>query len=361
MTVLVASPGPDAGKTLVALALARAAGERGETVGYLKPKGTGAGAVGDGGRDRDPALAREVLGSEEETPRVAPVVYSPAFVGEALRGREDPEALRRRVRERFENLAGGRDRLLLEGGRALQAGGVVGLADPDVAELLDAAVVLVAGYGRPGDVDDVLAAADRFGDRLGGVLFNAVPDAAFDDVVSDVAPFLEGRGVRVYGAVPRDPDLAAVSASDLAAELDAAVLTDGAPTDGPVRRFVLGVGAARGTRDRLGRVREAALLARGDRPDLLGAALAAPGVACLVLTDGVRPPGDVLDRAESAGVPVLLAQTDAVSTLDRATAVVRSGAGPDAAGVTRMGELLADYADVDAMLGGHGTDPGDDV
>jgi BioD-like phosphotransacetylase family protein len=359
MTVLVTSLEESTGKTAVALTLARAAAERGESVGYMKPKGTRLQSAVGKTRDGDPTFARELLDLDDEVHEMEPVVYSPTFVQEAIRGREDPEALGEQVRTQFEALAANRDRMIIEGGGSLTTGGIVDLTEADVADLLDATVVLVARYEEPGDVDDVLAAAELLGDRLGGVLFNAVQDAAFDALASDVVPFLEGRGVRVYGTVPRDADLAGVTVAALAAELGADVLTGEAPTDGLVQRFVVGAMAAESALGRLRRVRDAALLTGGDRPDVQTAALEASGVTCLLLTGGIRPADAVLGKAEAADVPILLVRTDTETTLDRAEDVISSGRTRDAETVARMGELLADYADVDAMLAGNGSAAGE--
>jgi BioD-like phosphotransacetylase family protein len=352
MTVLVTSIDESTGKTAVALALAAAADDRGERVGYMKPVGTRPGpAVGET-LDEDPALARELLGLDAGVHEMEPVVYSPTFRQRAVRGREDCEALRRRVTEQFAALADDTDRMILEGGSTLTTGGIVGLTDADLAAQLDATALLVAGYEEPGDVDSVLAAAELLGDRLGGVLFNAVPDAAFDTLASDVVPFLERRDVRVYGTVPRDAGLAGVSAERLADELGAETLTTTAAADGHLQRVVVGAMGADGALEGLGRARDAVLVTGGDRTDVQTAAIAAPGVACLVLTHGVRPARAVLDRAESGGVPVLQVETDTKTTLDRLEGVVQSGRTRDAEAIERMGELLADYADIDAMLVG---------
>ena len=350
MTVLVTSLEESTGKTAVALALAVAARDRGERVGYMKPKGTRLQSAVGKTLDEDPGLAREVLDLDAEMHEMEPVVYSPTFVHEAVRGREDPDAIRKEILRQFESLAEGTDRMILEGGGSLTTGGIVDLTDADLAELLDATVVLVAPFSDPGDADDLLAAADLLGDRLGGVLFNAVPDAAFDTLASDVVPFLEGRGIRVYGTVPQDPELAGVTTEELAEELGAELLTAEAPTDGRVRRFVVGSMSAAEAHGRLRGVREAALVTGGDRPDVQTVALEVGGIECLVLTGGIDPPDAVVGRAESAGVPLLSVRTDTRTTIDRIETVIRTGRTRDAEAVARMGELLADYADVDAML-----------
>jgi BioD-like phosphotransacetylase family protein len=356
MTVLVTSLEESTGKTAVALALAVAARDRGERVGYMKPIGTRLQSAVGKTLDEDPQLARELLDLDAEMHEMEPIVYSPTFVHEAVRGREDPDALRAEVVTQFESLSGDADRMIIEGGGSLTTGGIVDLTDGDLAELLDATVVLVAAFSEPGDVDELLAAAELLGDRLGGVLFNAVSDAAFDTLASDIVPFLEGRGIRVYGTVPHDDDLAGVSVSELCDELGAELLTAEAATDARVRQFVVGSMSASEAHGRLRQVRDAALVTGGDRPDMQTASLEAGGVECLVLTGGVNPPDAVVGRAESAGVPLLLVRTDTRTTIDRIEDVIQSGRTRDAATVEKMGELLADYADVDAMLPAEKTD-----
>jgi len=238
-TLLVSSLEESTGKTAITLALARLARDEGDSVGYMKPKGTRLQSNVGKTLDEDPLLARELLEFEAEMHDLEPVVYSPTFIEQAIRGREDPDELRDRVREAFETLAADRDRLFVEGGGRYDVGGIVDLADPDIADLLDARVLLVAPYEIPADVDDVIAAADRFGDRLAGVVFNDVSDAAYDGLETDVVPFLEGRGIPVHGVLPSERELSGVTIAELADELGASVLVDNGQ-DGYVERFTVG-------------------------------------------------------------------------------------------------------------------------
>jgi len=197
-------------------------------------------------------------------------------------------------------------------------GGVVDLTDVDVAELLDARVVLVAGYDSPNDLDEVLAAADAFGDRLAGVVFNKVSDDAFESLDQDGIPFLESKGITVFGAIPSEKELAGVTVGELADELGAELLTD-APTDGFVERFLVGamgrrrgaplLPAARPRRRRHHRRRPRRRPDRGAR----GLRRRVPRV------DRRSPPsGAVLGKAADAGKPVLAVNTDTVTAIDRA-------------------------------------------
>ncbi|MDL0131944.1 phosphotransacetylase family protein, partial [Halobacterium salinarum] len=339
------------GKTAVSLALARLAGDRDRTVGYMKPKGTRLQSNVGKTLDADPLLARDLLDLDAEIHDLEPVVYSPTFIQGAVRGREDSANLADRVRDAYDELATDRDVMLVEGAGTPTTGGIVDLTDGDIAALLDARAIVVADYTGPSDVDDVLAAADALGDRCAGVVFNAVADAVYDDVESEVTPFLESQGIPVLGVLPVERDLAGVTVDDLASELGATVLTeDTATTDAIVERFLVGAMSSESALSHFRRTKDAAVITGGDRADIQTAALDAPGVQCLVLTGGHRPSGAVLGKATDAGVPVLSVDADTLTTLERAEELVRDGRVRDEHTVDVMQRLLHDHADTDRLL-----------
>ena len=359
-TILVTSLEESTGKTAITLALATIAREKGATVGYMKPKGTRLESNVGKTLDEDPLLAQELLDLDDEIQDMEPVVYSPTFIEQAIRGREKPETIRTRVTEAFETLAADVDRLFVEGGGHLNLGGIVDLTDADVAELLDARVLLVAPYALPGDADDVIAAAAALGDRLEGVIFNDVADAAYDTLETEVVPFLEGRGIPVLGVLPTEGALAGVTVGELADELGARLLVENG-TDTYVERFSVGAMGADSALRHFRRTKNAAVITGGDRAEIHTAALEAPGVKCLILTGGHRPSGAVVGQATDKGVPILVVQTDTLTTVERAEDVVRSGRTRDARTVELMEGLLSDHADVERILGpitSTGTDDG---
>ncbi|MEE6210369.1 phosphotransacetylase family protein [Salarchaeum sp. III] len=349
-TTLLASTADSTGKTAVALALARAAQDRERSVGYMKPLGTHLQSNVGKTLDPDPLLARDVLGLDTEVHEMEPVVYSPTFVDGVLRGKENADELRERVRTAYDGISASADDVFVEAAGTPSTGRAAGLAPPALADLLDARVVLVSDYGESRDVDGVLDAADRYGDRLAGVLFNRVTDAALDDLDADAAAFLESRDVPVLGALPRVPELAGVTVADLADELGARTLGD-ADTDGLVERFLVGAMSGESALRHFRRSTNAAVVTGGDRADVQTAALDAPGVECLVLTGGHEPSGAVLGKAADAGVPVLVVNTDTLRTVERLEAVLGGGHVRNEDTVARMSGLLAEHADLDALLG----------
>jgi len=354
-TLLITATEESTGKTAIALALATIAHERGQSVGYMKPKGTRLQSNVGKTLDEDPMLARELLDLDAEMHELEPVVYSPTFIDGAIRGQEDPAELREQIETQFQGLAEGRDLMVVEGGGSLSTGGIVDLTDADIADLLGANVVLVTDYTQPGDVDSLLSAVDNLGDNLGGVVFNRISDTAFEELDSDVIPFLEHKGIEVFGAIPQETSLAGVTVEELAAELGADTLTD-VESDAVVERFLVGAMGGDEALRYFRRARNAAVITGGDRSDIHTAALEASGVKCLILTGGHRPSPAILGRAAEANTPVLQINTDTLTAVERAESVVRSGRTRDRRTVETMAGLLGDRVDVDALIGAEGDD-----
>jgi BioD-like phosphotransacetylase family protein len=256
------------------------------------------------------------------------------------------------VTDNYEKIAEDADLVVVEGADNVETGSVVDVTDVDIAEALDASVVLVSGYDDVRDVDGVLATGEHIGDHLEGVLFNAVADAAMDELHDDVMPFLDGRGVPVLGALPRVQSLAGVTIEDLVGRIGADVLTSEAPLDTHVERFTVGAMGGNSALDQFRRTRDAVMISGGDRSEIQTAALQASGIKAILLTGGFRPPSAVLGRAEEQGVPVLLVQSDTRTTIDRVEDVFRTGRTNTEGAVREMESLLADGIDVEGLLSG---------
>lgn len=350
-TILVTATEESSGKTAVALGLAMLAREHGLDVGYMKPKGTRfQGATGET-FDDDAQFALDLLDIDADADECCPVGYSRTLAEQTVRGEQDVEELQQLVHTCCQELAGDHDLMILEGGGRFTTGGVIDLTDPHVAELLDARVLLIARYESVWDLDDVLAAADRFGDRLTGVLFNTVTNENIDRAVGEVVPFLQARGIPVVGVIPKTTELAGVTVADLARETNAEILTDSS-TDAFIERFLVGAMSSDSALQYFRRINNAALITGGDRSDIQTVALEAQGIQCLILTGGHHPSAAILGKAEDRDIPVLLLSTDTLNAIDQVEDVIRSGRTRDRRTVSRMQELLVEHADINTLLSG---------
>ena len=356
-TLMVASTRPYTGKSGIVLALAELLQTTGRSVAYFKPYGTMPATVDGVHTDLDAAYISRHIAASAPLDVVCPVVETAAFIEGVVAGRVTD--LTSEVRSAFDHVAEGSETVLVEGPSDLFQGRTVGLSLAEVAELLHARVLLVTPGERTHLPDDVLCAADLLGDRLCGVLFNAVHPAVRDFVDHRAIPFLTGRGIKVYGCVPRDPSLAAVTVAEVAEALDGTVLSAESALNNTAESFMVGaMGQDKALRHFRRRPRKI-VITGGDRADVQLAALETDTRA-LVLTGDLAPSPIVLSRAEELGVPMILVALDTLSAIEKIEGLFGRMRIHDPVKVARIREMLSEAVDVEALLStasGTGDDP----
>lgn len=322
------------GKTATCLALGMRFQADGYQIGYLKPLSmqpyrisdpkTGAVHIAD----EDAAFVKEILALSAEPWELSPVVLTPEFLEASLKENHLPE-LMKKVKVAYEQAIIGKDILLLEGGGSLREGYVVGLPTLEVARQLASKVLAVVRYRSEVQfLDDVLAAQFRLGEALCGVILNRVPTEA-ERFISEIAlPFIEKRGIPVFGALPDTKSLAALTVGELIKVLDAEVLTRHVRQQALIENLTVGAMTAETALSRFRRYSNKAVITGGDRTDIQLAALET-STTCLVLTGNLRPSPLVVKQADEFGVAVLLVRTNTMETIEAIERVF---------GKTRLGE-----------------------
>jgi BioD-like phosphotransacetylase family protein len=314
MKLYIASTSGYSGKTLIALGLGRIWSEQGVRVGYVKPLGKI--PVTEGGRvfDDDAAFLARELSLEGPPEAICPVVITQDMIVAAYRG-EDLR-LRGKISAAVHD-AEARSELLLIGGTAnLRDGVFLGLSPLELIANYDCRVVLVDRFAGEKSMDQVLWASKELGPRLTGVVFNRVSRAQEAFVRGTVAGFLEGRGVRVLGALPIDPFLDSVSVGSLAVSLSATVTHPGTSPGAMIERFCVGAMDVEHALRVFRGIPRKAVVTGGYRTDIQLAALETDTV-CLVLTGGVAPNEIILSRAREKGVAILTVSEDTMTTVER--------------------------------------------
>ena len=347
--LFVSSSTTGSGKTAVAIALGQLAQKRGYSVGYMKPKGTRLRSYDGNVQDEDAKVATELLSLEDTIDDITPLIYSSAFQTEVLRGRIDQTEYRERIRESFSTVSTGKDGVIIEGSTRLEAGGMVSLADPACAALLNARVVLVSEYHGPNDLDIVLSRLSQFTDSSCSVLFNDISEDVWDQLEVDVLPFLAERGISVLGMLPHRSELASISIQELADSIGATVLTS-CPTDRRIERFTVGAMSGDAAYHQFRRVNDSMVVTGGDRPVVQTAAIEAPGVSAVLVTSGERPSDAIVRSANTHSVPILLSPVDSVSTIERVEQIIREGRARDSETIGVMCDLLKAHIDLDAFF-----------
>ena len=185
-----------------------------------------------------------------------------------------------------------------------------------LADELDASVVLVTGQN---EYRAAIEAAPVYGDRLTGVIINNAPRYRGADLDSEVAPALKAAGLPYIGAIPEDRRLVAVTARAMHECLGGEWLEWEEHSDELVENVLIGGLVLDWGPLYFASQENAAVLVRGDRPDLAIAALATP-IKALILTNGVKPVEYVYYEADKQQVPVTVVDqntNDAAVELER--------------------------------------------
>ncbi len=241
------------------------------------------------------------------------------------------------------------DLVLLEGPGTLEEGNLFDLSLSQMAEELNASVLLVARYKSFFSVETLLSAKQRLGDRLVGVLLNDIPAKQLQSVDTEIRPFLEQRGISVLGMLPKSDLLRSVSVAELVHQLQAEVLCRPDRLDLLVESLAIGAMNVNSALKYFRKRRNMAVVTGGDRIEIQLAALES-STHCLILTGQLPPTPFILNRAEELEIPILSVDLDTLSTVeivDRTFGQVRLH---EPIKVQCIRTLMAKHFDVERLL-----------
>jgi hypothetical protein len=256
-----------------------------------------------------------------------------------------------RVKAASSKAGEGQDILILEGGGSLREGYVMGLPTPQVAEALESQVLVIVRYrDEIRLLDDTLAARFRLGKSMCGVIINRVPADEAHFVEDFARPYIEAQDIPVFGILPEQRSLAALTVDELLKVLSVTILTQKASLDRPIETLTVGAMTAEAALSRMRKQRNKAVITGGDRTDIQLAALET-STSCLVLTGNLQPSPLIIKQADDLGVPVLLVREntmEAVEAIDRIFGKTRLG---QAVKLAQFQQMLSENVDLERLYG----------
>jgi uncharacterized protein len=303
------------GKTALALGIGLKLQAAGQKVGYFKPVSTQPFYLDGKLVDEDAAFVKRTLALDTPASDLSSVIIDEALFKKLIEGKGDRD-FAREIKDAYQKIGMGKDLLLVEGGASMREGYAIGLNTTMLADLLDLPTLGVVRY-RDGLmlIDDILAMQFRMEKHLLGVVINSVPADAIDQIKGQVAPYLERRGVKVFGVLPHQQQLMAISVNELVQALNAKILTGTDRGEALVENLSVGAMSVEAALPRFRRVLNKAVITGGDRADIQAAALDTSTVA-LILTGNLQPSSTIVKRAEELGVAVLLVPTSTIETVE---------------------------------------------
>ena len=319
-TLLIGSCEPFSGKSALVLGLARALASGGRQVRFGKPLATSLEWSPSAGPLPDPLIDDDVrfvgstlgLGDGQLIPSLhllSPVTADARLAQGQLAAGDGFMQLRNELSQHQDGVT------LLEAAGSLHEGLLYGLSLVQLAQGLQAPVVLVHLWQDSRSVDALLAARDQLGDRLMGIVLNAVTPDEVDELQRHVVPALEGLGLQVFGVMPRSPLLRSVTVGELVRRLDARVICCEERLELLVETLSIGAMNVNSAMEFFRRRRNMAVVTGADRTDIQLAALEA-STQCLILTGAGEPLPQLISRADELEVPLLKVERDTLATVE---------------------------------------------
>lgn len=348
--LLIGSIETYSGKSATVLGLSHQLQQKGLDLAYGKPLGTYLQAyapeTADSSVDGDVQFIAENLHLKPD--RIAPTLLTldEKTVLKRLRG-EDTTDYRSSLTKYL--LLPDVDLLFLEGPGTLDEGSLFNLSLPEIAEQLDAQVLLVGRYKSVLAVNGLISAQQRLGSRLLGIVLNDVPASQLEVVNSSLRPFLEQHSIPVLGILPSSNLLRSVSVGELVSQLQAQVLCRSDRLDLMVESLAIGAMNVNAAVKYFRKRHNMAVVTGGDRVEIQQAALET-STQCLILTGQLPPPAFILNRAEELEIPILSVDLDTLTTveiIDRTFGQVRVN---KAIKVHCIRQLMAEHFDIERLL-----------
>lgn len=348
-TLYVVSNQDFGGKTSLIIGLGKYLQGKGYTVGYIKPFGAYRREVNERMSGRDVQFVRQELGLHEPPEDLIPVVLTPERFQDAI-ARADLNVFEQRVEMAWQRVGQDKDVLLIEGGRYPLEGASFNLASHQVAGRVDAAVLGVVRYENSFSVDAALGLRRLYGERLIGVVLNAVHRQYMRFVQDTVRPFLEANGLPVLAVLPQERMLLALSVQELVEHLDGQVVCCPDRTDALVEYLMVGAMTPDNAITYFRNRPNKAVITGGDRHDLQLVALET-STRCLILTGGQQPGEVVIARAQEVNVPLVVVKTDTLTAVQTIEQIWGKTSLHESSKAARIGVILQERFDFERFCG----------
>ena len=345
--LLIGSTETYSGKSATVLGLFHQLQQKGLDIAYGKPLGNYlAGESASEIAEADVQFVTQLLNLPSQ--RLLPTILTldETTIHNRLCG-EDKTDYRQLLKQYLQMPVG--DLALLEGPGTLEEGSLFDMRLLQVAEILNAEILLVARYKSVFSVEPLISARRRLGDRVIGVLLNDIPSDRLETVKTEIRPYLEQRSIPVLGMLPKNDLLRSVSVEELVNQLQAEVLCRGDRLNLMVESLAIGAMNVNSALRYFGQRRNMAVVTGGDRVEIQLAALES-STQCLILTGKLPPPTFILKKAEELEIPILSVDLDTLTTVEIVERTFGQVRIHEPVKVECIRQLMTNHFDIDRLL-----------
>jgi len=309
-----------AGKTMAVLGILDFWKNKGLKVGYFKPIGKNFTLREDAKVEEDVLLIKERFSLEDDLSLMCPFYLGNQDYIDLVLGKLGDA--RDKIYGAYEQVKKGKDAVLVGGGQNLFDGFSVGVSNISFIEKLGIPAVLVdAPVFGDINLDSIIAVHDRLKDKMLGVILNQLPPESLDFTKQYFVPFLESKGVKVWGLISANPKLGSLSVREIRDVLGGAIICCEDRSEEAVENFMVGAMNVEGALKYFRAQANKAVITGGDRADIQLAALETP-TKVLILTGGLHPDSPVISAAQERSVPIMVVADDTMTVISKMDSAV---------------------------------------
>ncbi|MBI3583702.1 MAG: phosphotransacetylase family protein [Nitrospinae bacterium] len=351
-SIFINSVGVKSGKSLLAWALGLIFEKDGLKVGYFKPLGVQPEVVDGVLTDHDAHLMKNVLKLKDPYHLICPVVLNHDTIFAVFRRKVG--GILKEIEDSYRKLSMDKDIVIIKGGNSFFDGSIVGANGVTLTKALNMKVLLVDRFiSDVTFVDNVRFIKELLGDRLQGVIITQVMPEKIDYVNNVVIPFIEGDGIPVYGSIPEDKFLGAISIRKASEVVAGEVICCKDRLEELATNYVIGAMDLELAINYFRRINNKIVITGADRSDLQIAAMET-STKGIILTGGRYPNSVVIGKAEEKGVPIIVVNLDTYSTIERLDKAVITLDFEDEKKIGRYMELFRKNVDINRLKEGFG-------
>ncbi|SDN59936.1 hypothetical protein SAMN04488516_103136 [Desulfonauticus submarinus] len=307
VSLYIGSTSGYSGKNLVTMTLGLKFQQEGYKVGYMKPVGAMPKRVGDKLGDEDALFMQEILGLSEDPEKLTPVVVDHDFKIKAFSGQ--CKNLMEKIEAAYQELSKDKDIMLVSGSGSMYSGRYCNVDGVTLVKKFGFKTLVIDRFDKELNYDYLAVLKDELKDNMLGCVLNDIPNQFMEELNSMIIPFLESKGVKVLGVIPKDPLMGAIKIGDLAKRLGGRIIVANEKADKVVENFLIGTMQVENFMTHFKKNPKAAVIVGGDRSDVQLVALEG-NCQCLILTGNLYPNDIIMTRAEVLGVPIILVRDD---------------------------------------------------
>jgi uncharacterized protein len=311
--IYIASTTGYSGKTFIALGLAMKLKEEGYSVGFMKPIGKTPVKIGKSLFDADAVFIKETLGLSEPLEVISPFVLTFESQTMLLKGKIGDA--KKQIMAAFRSLKK-KDFIIIGGSGSMFEGALLNINVLSLMDDMDARVLMVEPWRGEFSADSLYGVRNLLDKRFTGAVINQVPQNTVGYVKETLRPFLEKKGVRVFGVVPKDRFLSSISVRQLAEILNGRVLCCDNALDEFVENFSIGAMDVDSALAYFRRTPNKAVITGAHRTDIQFAAMET-STKCIILTGGLPTNDVVIGRAQAKGIPIISVEDDTFTAVDK--------------------------------------------